>query len=45
MITSATQMVQPVVQIDDTVIGSGKPGPVTMRLREIYRDFHMAHLI
>jgi D-alanine transaminase len=25
-----------VVEIDGTTIGSGKPGPVTRRLRELY---------
>jgi len=28
----------PVVQIDGVDLGSGKPGPVTARLREIYID-------
>lgn len=37
-VTSATTFVQPVVSIDGTVIGSGKPGPVALRLREIYID-------
>jgi D-alanine transaminase len=35
-ITSATTFVMPVVQIDDAQIGSGQPGPLTKRLREIY---------
>ncbi len=35
-ITSATNLVMPVVQIDDVVIGDGKPGPVARRLRAIY---------
>lgn len=34
--TSATGLVSPVVQIDDTVIGGGVPGPVASRLRNIY---------
>ena len=37
-ITSATAFVMPVVQIDGTAIGSGKPGSVVARLREIYLD-------
>lgn len=37
-ITSATTFVTPVVQIDDTPIGSGQPGPLTKRLREIYLE-------
>lgn len=44
-VTSATQLVQPVVKIDDAVIGNGKPGPVAMRLRKLYTDHHLAHLI
>jgi len=28
--------VMPVVEIDGATIGSGKPGPVAARLREIY---------
>ncbi|WED24514.1 D-amino-acid transaminase [Vibrio sp. JC009] len=35
-ISSASTFVWPVVQIDDKVIGSGKPGPVAQKLREIY---------
>jgi D-alanine transaminase len=36
--TSATQIVMPVVRIDDHRIGDGKPGPVTISLRrEFYR--------
>jgi D-alanine transaminase len=38
-ITSATQFVQAVVSIDGKPVGSGKPGPMTSRLREIYVDF------
>lgn len=35
-LTSATTFVLPVVKIDGVAVGSGKPGPVTARLREIY---------
>jgi len=35
-ITSATTFVQPVVAIDGAQVGSGKPGAVALRLREIY---------
>lgn len=38
-ITSATVFVQPVVSIDGKKVGSGKPGPMTNRLREIYVEF------
>ena len=36
-ITSATQIVMPVVRIDGRAIGDGKPGPVATALR---REFH-----
>ena len=35
-ITSATTFVLPVVQIDDAVIGDGKPGNVARELRQFY---------
>ena len=37
-ITSASTFVMPVVEIDGAVLGSGKPGHVATRLREIYID-------
>ncbi len=36
-ITSATTIVTPVIQVDTTLIGEGKPGPLVRRLR---RGFH-----
>lgn len=41
-ITSASSFVQPVVKIDGEPVGSGKPGPVAARLREIYIEFARA---
>lgn len=35
-VTSATTFVMPVVEIDGAAIGTGKPGSVAARLREIY---------
>jgi D-alanine transaminase len=35
-LTSTTAAVLPVVQIDDSLVGDGRPGPVTRRLRELY---------
>lgn len=35
-ITSASTFVMPVVKIDDTLLGDGKPGALSLRLREIY---------
>ena len=36
-ITSTTRELSPVTKIDDRVVGSGKPGPVTIKLLEGYR--------
>ncbi len=36
-VTSATQIVMPVVRLDERLIGNGKPGPVATALR---REFH-----
>lgn len=40
--TSASAFVMPVVEIDGRVIGEGKPGPLTKRLRELYLDLARA---
>lgn len=37
-VTSASAFVMPVVEIDGAVLGSGTPGPVATRLREIYLE-------
>ena len=37
-ITSASTFVMPVVAIDERKLGSGNPGPVAARLREIYLE-------
>jgi D-alanine transaminase len=37
-ITSASTFVMPVVEIDGAAIGTGSPGPVAARLREIYLE-------
>lgn len=37
-ITSASSFVTPVVELDGHAIGSGRPGPIVGRLREIYLD-------
>jgi branched-chain amino acid aminotransferase len=36
-LTSTTREAVPIVQVDDRTIGSGKPGPVTVRLLEAFR--------
>jgi branched-chain amino acid aminotransferase len=37
-ITSTTRELSPVTRIDERVVGNGKPGPITMRLLEGYRQ-------
>jgi len=39
-LTSTAGGVMPVTEIDGKVVGSGKPGPVTMLLRELYWSAH-----
>ncbi|MGJ4941648.1 D-amino-acid transaminase [Bradyrhizobium sp. HKCCYLS1011] len=41
-ITSASSFVQPVISIDGKPVGEGRPGPMAMRLREIYIEFARA---
>jgi D-alanine transaminase len=41
-VTSASLFVQAVVAIDGKKVGSGKPGPMTDRLRELYVEFAKA---
>lgn len=41
-VTSASQIVMPVIKIDDRIIGDGKPGSVSRRLREEFHRF--AHI-
>lgn len=36
--TSTTREIVPVVRVDDRVVGSGKPGPVTQRLRAAFAE-------
>jgi branched-chain amino acid aminotransferase len=38
-ITSSTREVLPVVQVDDTTIGNGKPGENTRRMMRLFADF------
>jgi branched-chain amino acid aminotransferase len=36
-ITGTTRELSPVVRVDDRVIGTGRPGPITLRLLQAYR--------
>jgi len=38
-ITGTTKKITPVVQIDQTTIGNGQPGPVTRQLMSMYEDY------
>ena len=38
-ITGTTKKVMPVHQVDDLVIGTGKPGPVTLELQAMYDEY------
>ena len=37
-ITSASTFVMPVVEIDGASLGTGTPGPIAKRMREIYLE-------
>ena len=37
-ITSTNRKIMPVIQIDDTIIGNGKPGPITKKLMRVYSE-------
>lgn len=41
-LTSATNFVMPVTQIDDAIIGNGKPGEFTLQMRRTYIDHAIA---
>lgn len=43
-ITAASSYVCPIVRIDDSVIGSGSPGPITQKLQKIYMRHVRANL-
>ncbi len=44
-LSGASSYILPVVQIDDRLIGDGKPGDLTRKLRQIYIDHARASLI
>lgn len=43
-VTSASRGIVPVVQIDEHIIGDGKPGPLTLQLRAAYLAWEESHL-
>jgi branched-subunit amino acid aminotransferase/4-amino-4-deoxychorismate lyase len=43
-LTSAGRGVVPIVEIDGRSITDGKPGPLTLRLREAFNAWSVAHL-
>lgn len=44
-ITSATNFVLPVVAIDGQNVGDGKPGPLTLKMRQLYIEKKLANAI
>lgn len=44
-ITSSTSFVYPVVSIDGQLVGDGKPGKLTRRLRQLYIDHALAVMV
>ena len=42
-LTSSTKGIVPITKIDETAIGSGKVGPLTTQLSEIYQNFVLSH--
>jgi D-alanine transaminase len=38
-VTSATSTVMPVISVDGVAVGEGQPGPVTRKLRELFRSW------
>ena len=41
-LTSTAGGIIPIIRLDDRILGDGRPGPVTMRVRELYWDRHNA---
>ncbi|MDH5515149.1 MAG: D-amino acid aminotransferase, partial [Gammaproteobacteria bacterium] len=38
-LTSSTREISPVIQLDNTAIGDGKPGPLWNKMIVLYRDY------
>ncbi len=43
--SSATMLIVPVVAIDDSIIGDGKPGAMAQKIRQTYIDMALANLL
>lgn len=43
-ITGTTKKVMPVYQIDDLIIGNGKPGPVTVELQQMFEKYVVEYM-
>ena len=43
-LTSSTRGVMPIIQIDDQVIGDGKPGPISEELAKRFLNYQKAYL-
>lgn len=43
-ITGTTKKIMPVYQIDDLIIGNGKPGPVTVELQQMFENYVVEYL-
>jgi len=41
-LTSSTREISPVIQLDDTIISGGKPGPLWQRMIGLYQDYKAA---
>ena len=39
-LTSSAGGIMPVTKVDDKVIGNGSPGPLTLRLKDLYWALH-----
>jgi branched-chain amino acid aminotransferase len=45
MLTSTLREVQPVIQVGETRIGDGRPGPVSQRLHRLFREYAISRVL
>ena len=43
-ITSSIREIVPIVKVDDDLIGDGRPGPTTQRIRELFAEYVESYL-